>query len=71
VRWHIGRIDAEHVGQFANRGNVGFLCLVVLGKLVGMCGATACVGRVDPLRGEVSGRSWERYNLLIKIPGSG
>jgi hypothetical protein len=52
VRWHIGWLDAERVGYFANRGNMGFLCLVVLGKLPGIYGATACVGRVDLLRGE-------------------
>jgi hypothetical protein len=44
VRWRIGRLDAEHVGTFANGGNVGFLCLAVLGKLTRMCGATARAG---------------------------
>jgi hypothetical protein len=47
VRWRIGRLDAEHVGTFANGGNVGCLCLAVLGKLTRMCGATACAG-IDP-----------------------
>jgi hypothetical protein len=47
VRWRIGRLDAEHVGSFANGGNVGFVCLAVLGKLTRMCGATACAG-IDP-----------------------